>query len=1363
MALKLNALLEITAKVFGKESVEGLSKSINGLEGVAKGAKEGLKGLVKSDAFKAAAVAATGLGVAIVDASKNAIALDTSLRDVSKVVESFQTPQGFEELKNQINEVARVLPLARDEIAGMYAAAAKAGIAAKDVQGFTIEIGKTAIAWDMAGQQAATSLAQIKTALNLDLDDLYKLRDAMNQLAQESGISAESLVQFMTRAGAVGKQAGFAGEETAAFGAAMISTGNSAKVAATSFRAMVSAFQSGDSMTARQIGALNKLGVAMEEYGFDEAKLTAEIQRQGKARVDAIKLEVDAKLRELDREYRERKKMLSRQWEDIDDAQSKGIRRRYEALQTDLDRRQRAEVKASNDRASATDSDNTREINAIEDKYKRLRYNLQDAQDKEMTMIRRQNEDRRQEVLDSLADEHQAKKDAIKQAAADQIALEKEITKQKLDEVKAQAKNFAMEYAKELQKEFAKDPVKVIEEFFAKIRDLPKELQGQVVSDFFGDQARAIVPLIENEELLAKNLRLVGDESNYMGSTMKEAAVILGSMNTKAMLAKRPLEELRNELGGEFAKAQILFLQAINPILEILNWFIQEVPGVKQVIAALAIAFVGLVAALPVAATILGIAASIKTLSGVGGIAGLKIVLGTILGPLKTFVLQLLGIATNGPAASSALAKVGQVAGTQPSIWTKLVGVVKGIPGVFIALKGKVLAAVAGLGAKLAGSKVFMGLVFKAGVMSGKVVAAFTGLGALIMKALGVVGAILSGPVGWAILAAGLITLIVVFREQIGDFFNWVGETFSGWIAGLWEWGEPFRQFWIDLWNSVKEPITGFFTWLGEGLYNWFVQPFIDLGILLSEWAVTFWNSSFMQPIISFFTWLGEGLYNFFIQPWIDAGTLILEWAQGLWNQFGEGITTFFGKVGEWLYALFVEPFVASFEFLTERWDNLWVLFSDIITNTWTFWSTLFYELFVAPFQEQINQITEWWSETWQNISTATSEFFQKIAEWFTTYLVEPIVNAISDIGQAFSDAWNAVGEATSSFFQKVGNWFNEKLVQPITNALGVVRDYFSEIWNSMSETAGEVWDSVANKAGEAFENVQNIWGSITDWFSKNISEPLAKAWQGFTDNVGSAMESLASTVQSIWESIRDPIVSVFDTVSKAFQDNLVTPIQNAWDGITKFFGNAAKAMMDQISGAFAAVAGAVTNAWSGFVSAVQAAIAAVVGVVNRIIRAVNSARGAVGMGALPTFAKGGYVTQATVAMVGEGGQPEYIIPADKMRQAALAYLGGVRGESVLSSNEGKRRSLDDYQSASTNTNAVQRQIGGGLRTTSTPASVGDLQVSVTTGPVTQLNGEDYVTKRDMLSAVRSASSQTRDLILKDLKQPSTRQRLGIN
>jgi len=47
-------------------------------------------------------------------------------------------------------------------------------------------------------------------------------------------------------------------------------------------------------------------------------------------------------------------------------------------------------------------------------------------------------------------------------------------------------------------------------------------------------------------------------------------------------------------------------------------------------------------------------------------------------------------------------------------------------------------------------------------------------------------------------------------------------------------------------------------------------------------------------------------------------------------------------------------------------------------------------------------------------------------------------------------------------------------------------------------------------------------------------------------------------------------------------------------------------------------------------------------------------------------YATGGYVTGPTNAIIGEGGQPEYVIPASKMMQAMSNYSAGKRGASIL-------------------------------------------------------------------------------------------------
>jgi len=102
-------------------------------------------------------------------------------------------------------------------------------------------------------------------------------------------------------------------------------------------------------------------------------------------------------------------------------------------------------------------------------------------------------------------------------------------------------------------------------------------------------------------------------------------------------------------------------------------------------------------------------------------------------------------------------------------------------------------------------------------------------------------------------------------------------------------------------------------------------------------------------------------------------------------------------------------------------------------------------------------------------------------------------------------------------------------------------------------------------------------------------------------------------------------------------------------------------------------------------------------------------------------FAEGGYVTRPTQAMIGEGGEPEYVIPSSKMDAAMRNYSAGRRGDAVLSM--------------------------------ATP------QINLTTGPVMQMNGTDYVTKADMTRAMSSAVNQTIQTITSD---PGLRRRMGV-
>ena len=128
------------------------------------------------------------------------------------------------------------------------------------------------------------------------------------------------------------------------------------------------------------------------------------------------------------------------------------------------------------------------------------------------------------------------------------------------------------------------------------------------------------------------------------------------------------------------------------------------------------------------------------------------------------------------------------------------------------------------------------------------------------------------------------------------------------------------------------------------------------------------------------------------------------------------------------------------------------------------------------------------------------------------------------------------------------------------------------------------------------------------------------------------------------------------------------------------------------------------------------------------------------GAGAPSFFAQGGFVTGPTNALIGEGGEPEYVIPASKMRAAMGRYAGGARGAAVI---PGNGESGGGY--------------GGG-------AGGGAIDVRYS---IERINNVDYVTaeqfQRGMAEAAQQGAQQGETRALRRLQMSSsTRRKVGV-
>jgi hypothetical protein len=134
----------------------------------------------------------------------------------------------------------------------------------------------------------------------------------------------------------------------------------------------------------------------------------------------------------------------------------------------------------------------------------------------------------------------------------------------------------------------------------------------------------------------------------------------------------------------------------------------------------------------------------------------------------------------------------------------------------------------------------------------------------------------------------------------------------------------------------------------------------------------------------------------------------------------------------------------------------------------------------------------------------------------------------------------------------------------------------------------------------------------------------------------------------------------------------------------------------------------------------------------------------AAGGGRIPlnAYAEGGYVSGPTRALVGEGGESEYIIPESKMRESMARYSRGARGSSVIPEAGGSGTSGE----------------GGGA------AVAAPIDVRYT---VERINSVDYVTADQFQTGMRQAASQGakqgEQQTLKRLQMSSsTRKRIGM-
>jgi hypothetical protein len=652
--MNMDAILRISAKVTGLADLGKLQKGLVGIEGAARDVRGAIGAVVSSASFQATAAAAAGLSAGLALAAREAMRFESSMADVRKVVAGLESETAFKEIQNEILDLTKTIPVAAEGFAEIYAAAGQSGIAREELKDFATLVAQVGIAFDMTAADAGTALSQMRVALGMSTEELRSFADQMNYVSNNSGATASNLVEFMKRAGSAGKIAGFAASETMALGAAMIQAGAESEVAATSFRNMVRALSAGPNMTDRQIGALNRLGYALQDAGAYEAELTRAVERESQARVDIARDETDQLRKEIDRRYRDQLTAIQDSVSDEFDAAEDGIRDRSDAQIKALRREQEQLTRAARDRARATNTDSQREVDRIKDSYEARIDIIRDNVDRQLKIQRRAERDRLTRIRDEMDDRKQIEVEAVEDRQKAVEAAESAMLIKQKEAAKVRAQELAASSAQAFADRFQQDAIGLVSEVFARIAALPQAQQISLMSSLFGDEARALAPLLGNLDEMQRLIGLAGDEASAAGSVLQEFGVRSETTANKLQLMNNQLKISQIALGSEVLEAMQKLDKPFGAILNSLADFVTTYPQFSTGLIAIA----GLLTAIGILAP--GIAAVVGALKALAAmkigatIAGWLGAVGPLIAGLKALGAIIVGVFT-GPVGWVAL------------------------------------------------------------------------------------------------------------------------------------------------------------------------------------------------------------------------------------------------------------------------------------------------------------------------------------------------------------------------------------------------------------------------------------------------------------------------------------------------------------------------------------------------------------------------------------------------------------------------------------------------------------------------------------------------------------------------------------
>lgn len=144
-------------------------------------------------------------------------------------------------------------------------------------------------------------------------------------------------------------------------------------------------------------------------------------------------------------------------------------------------------------------------------------------------------------------------------------------------------------------------------------------------------------------------------------------------------------------------------------------------------------------------------------------------------------------------------------------------------------------------------------------------------------------------------------------------------------------------------------------------------------------------------------------------------------------------------------------------------------------------------------------------------------------------------------------------------------------------------------------------WDTIKEKAQEVWNKIVEIWGTVSEWFTTNVVEPIKNKFQELKDNVSAKIdefkqkfEEIKTKVTEIIDGVKNKFQEMKDNISEKF-DSVKTKVSDTFNNVKDTVTNTletaknnAKQKLDNMKTAFEENGGGLKGAASAALTGVK-------------------------------------------------------------------------------------------------------------------------------------------------------------------------------